>query len=51
MSMFLYAIEVWACDKYIKRVDTFCRRYTTNVISINDLQIKGIHLCAKNYIQ
>lgn len=45
MSVFLYAIEVWACaykDKYIKRIDKFCRRavrfgYTENCISIFDI--------------
>ena len=59
MSVFLYAIEVWACayrDEYIKRIDKFCRRagrfgYTTNVISINDLIEKRVPFMEKNCIQ
>ena len=55
MSVFLYAIEVWACayrDGYIKRIDKFCRRagrfgYTTNVISINDLIEKRVPFMEK----
>ena len=29
MSVFMYAIEIWACtckEKYITRIDKFCRR-------------------------
>ncbi len=43
MSMLLYAIEVWVCaykDKYIKRIDKFCRRavrYGYTCISIFDI--------------
>lgn len=45
MSLFLYAIEVWACaheSKYLSRIDKFLKRaarfgYTTRSISINDV--------------